>query len=160
MEKAQRNMNNPGIIPFDPLEYVKRLESVGFTREQAEVQAETFFVIAQEHSLSKQDLKEAELGLKKDLKETELELRKDLLDLKSQMKEFKLGMTQQFRELEINTTQQTKELDAKTTQQFKELDTKTMLMGRDLKIWVGGMLGTLTVILSSVTAIFTHINSH
>ena len=52
---------------FDTLAYSKKLKAVGFTEEQAEVQAETFAEIIDEKLATKQDLKELELRLKHDL---------------------------------------------------------------------------------------------
>lgn len=112
MAKPQRQMNNPG-IPFDPLQYMKRLESVGFTREQAEAQAETFLTIVQEQLVTKQDLKEVESQL----------------------------------------TNQIKELEAKTTLEVE-------LLKRDLKIWFGGMLVGLVVVISGIMTLIVHLGGH
>ena len=54
-------------ITFDTLAYAKKLKTVGFTEEQAEVQAETLAEIIDEKLATKQDLKELELRLKHDL---------------------------------------------------------------------------------------------
>ncbi|MFT3741774.1 MAG: DUF1640 domain-containing protein [Gammaproteobacteria bacterium] len=101
MTRSQQNFYHPG-MPFDPLQYVKRLEAVGFTREQAEIQAESILVITQEQLVTKRDLKEVESQL---MQQTEL---------------------------------------------FK----------RDLKIWFGGMLVTLVVVLSGIQAVMTHFLGH
>ncbi|MDP8227758.1 MAG: hypothetical protein P9L89_08990, partial [Candidatus Celaenobacter polaris] len=63
---------------FDTLAYAKKLKAVGFTDEQAEVQAETFAEIIDEKLATKQDLKELEISLKRDMKELELRLKHDL----------------------------------------------------------------------------------
>ena len=65
-------------IIFDTLAYAKKLKAVGFTEEQAEVQAETFAEIIDEKLATKQDLKELEISLKRDMKEMELRLKHDL----------------------------------------------------------------------------------
>ena len=59
---------------FDTLAYAKKLKAVGFTEEQAEVQAETFAEIIDEKLATKQDLKELEISLKRDMKELEMSL--------------------------------------------------------------------------------------
>ena len=54
-------------IVFDTYLYVKKLKSVGFTEEQAEVQAEALTKLIDERLTTKQDLAEMELRLKHDL---------------------------------------------------------------------------------------------
>ena len=114
MAKPQRQGNNPG-IPFDPLQYMKRLEAVGFTREQAEAQAETFLTIVQEQLITKQDLKEVEAQLTSQIKELES---KTTIEFESIRRDIK--------ESEINAKNQSE------------------LLRRDLKIWFGGMLVTIS----------------
>jgi len=157
MAKPQRN--NPG-IPFDPLQYMKRLEAVGFTREQAEAQAETFLTIVQEQLITKQDLKEVEAQLAGQMKELEL-----------QIKEVESKTTQQIKELESKTLlefesvrRDIKELEMKTTQQIKELEVNSKnqseLLRRDLKIWFGGMLVGLVVVMSGIMTLIVHLSGH
>lgn len=52
---------------FNSLNYAKRLEKAGFTREQAEVQANIMTEIVDEKIATKQDLRELELRLRYDL---------------------------------------------------------------------------------------------
>jgi len=54
-------------LVFDTHAYVKKLKSVGFTEEQAEVQAETLASLVGEQLATKRDLQEMELRLKHDL---------------------------------------------------------------------------------------------
>ncbi len=54
-------------VNFDTLAYAKKMKSVGFTEEQAELQAETLAEIIDEKLATKQDLKELEVRLKHDL---------------------------------------------------------------------------------------------
>ena len=54
-------------IVFDTHAYVKKLKAVGFTEEQAEVQAETLASLVGEQLATKRDLQEMELRLKHDL---------------------------------------------------------------------------------------------
>jgi hypothetical protein len=130
MARPQRQGNNPG-IPFDPLQYMKRLEAVGFTREQAEAQAETFLTIVQEQLITKQDLKEVEAQLTSQIKELES---KTTLEFESIRRDIK--------ESEMNARNQSE------------------LLRRDLKIWFGGMLVTLVIVLSTVQAVIAHFASH
>ena len=50
-------------IVFNSLEYAKRLESVGFTREQAEAQANIMRELVDDKMSTKYDLRELELRL-------------------------------------------------------------------------------------------------
>ena len=52
---------------FNSLNYAKRLEDAGFTRQQAEAQANILSEIVDEKIATKQDLRELELRLKYDL---------------------------------------------------------------------------------------------
>ncbi len=52
---------------FDTLNYANRMIKVGFTREQAEEQAEAINEIISNDLATKQDLKHFELAVKKDL---------------------------------------------------------------------------------------------
>lgn len=131
MSKPQRAVRHSGIVPFDPLQYVKRLEAVGFNREQAEAQAETFSSIVQEQLITKQDLQESEAKTAQHIKE---------LDFK-----FTLECEAIRRDI--------KELESKTILEIE-------ILRRDLKIWFGGMLVTLIVALSSIQALIAHFVSH
>ena len=50
-------------VSFDTLAYAKKLKSVGFTEEQAEVQAEALSDLINDQLATKQDLKELELRM-------------------------------------------------------------------------------------------------
>jgi len=50
-------------IPFDTLKYANKLMSVGFTKEQAEVQAEAIAELINDNLATKRDLKELESNL-------------------------------------------------------------------------------------------------
>jgi len=55
------------VIAFDTLAYAKKLKAVGFTEEQAEVQAEALAEMVNETLTTKRDFKELEMRLKHDL---------------------------------------------------------------------------------------------
>jgi hypothetical protein len=73
-------------IAFDTHAYVKKLKAVGFTEEQAEVQAETLASLIDERLSTKTDLKELEVALKRDMKELEATLRRDMKELEATLK--------------------------------------------------------------------------
>ena len=125
-------------VPFDPIQYVKRLESVGFTREQAEMQSETFFSIVQEQLVTKQDLKELEGRITVELES----IRRDIKELE--------GKTT----IELESIRRDiKELDVRLVNQME-------FLRRDLKIWFGGMLVTLVVSLSGIVTLMPHLVGH
>jgi DNA anti-recombination protein RmuC len=156
MTNPQRSFRNPG-IPFDPLQYVKRLEAVGFTREQAETQAETFLSIVQEQLVTKQDLKESETQLTTHMKEIEAQLT-------THIKEIEAQLTTHIKEIEAQLTNRIKEIEAQLTNRMKELEIKTTLkievLKRDLKIWFGGMLVGLVVVMSGIMTLIVHLGGH
>ena len=61
-------------LSFDTLAYAKKLKAAGVPENQAEVHAEAFAEIIDQHLATKQDLKDLELSLKRDIKELELRL--------------------------------------------------------------------------------------
>ncbi|BCB96085.1 hypothetical protein JZK55_10070 [Dissulfurispira thermophila] len=69
-------------IIFDTHAYVKRLKAVGFTEEQAEVQASTLAEIVEDKLATKRDI----AGLKKDIDELEKRLEIRLKELESSVK--------------------------------------------------------------------------
>jgi hypothetical protein len=64
------------VLAIDTLRYVKRLRAVGFTEEQAEVQAEALTEAVRESLVTKDDLHVAASGLREDM----LNLEKRLAD--------------------------------------------------------------------------------
>jgi len=73
-------------VVFDTYSYVKRLKAVGFTEEQAAVQAETIKDLIDDKLSTKRDLKDLELALKRDLKELETSMKRDLKGLETSTK--------------------------------------------------------------------------
>lgn len=66
-------------IVFDTYAYIKKLQAVGFTEEQAAAQAETFASLIDE-----------QLATKRDLKELEMALRREIEDVRRDMKEMEM----------------------------------------------------------------------
>ncbi|MBF0538365.1 MAG: hypothetical protein HQL03_08960 [Nitrospirae bacterium] len=71
---------------FDTHVYVKKLKAVGFTEEQAEVQAEAMSGLIEEGLATKRDLREMEVLLKRDLKELETSFQRDMKELETSLK--------------------------------------------------------------------------
>ena len=62
------------MISFDTLAYSKRLQAVGVTSEQAEVQAETLKEIIDNNLVTKNHLKELQANLKREMADTKVEM--------------------------------------------------------------------------------------
>ena len=61
-------------ITFDSLNYAKKLEAAGFTREQAEVQTPAIREVIEEQLATKRDLKDLETSLEGKLRDLEYRL--------------------------------------------------------------------------------------
>ncbi|MBQ2932205.1 MAG: DUF1640 domain-containing protein [Clostridia bacterium] len=61
-------------ITFDSLNYAKKLEAAGFTREQAEVQTQAIREVIEEQLATKRDLKDLETSLEGKLRDLEYRL--------------------------------------------------------------------------------------
>lgn len=78
-------------IVFDTYLYIKKLKAVGFTEEQAAVQAETIAELIDEQLATKRDLKEMEVALKRDIAEMEQRMNNRFKELEYHLI-IKLGM--------------------------------------------------------------------
>lgn len=82
-------------ITFDTHAYIKELQSVGFTEEQAEVQAKTLSSIFKanlDELATRRDLKELELATKRDLKDLELKLEAKIAEAKTETIKWMFGV--------------------------------------------------------------------
>jgi hypothetical protein len=141
------------VVPFDPLKYAKKLEEAGFTREQAEVQAETFFGIVNENLVTKRDLKELENQLIQTIKESESKTALELENVRRDIKELEnktaLEIENVRHDIE-NVRRDIKELESNTKIQME-------VLRRDLKIWFGSMLVTVIVAFSTLLTVLPHL---
>lgn len=110
-------------LAFDTLQYAKRLKQVGFTEEQAEVQAEALSELINDHLATKQDLKELEREMKLEVGEVKVEIK----ELEKAMK-----------------------LDIKGLEE--RLSNKINEMGYKITIKLGGMIVTGVVTLGAFLA--------
>ena len=97
----------PNGIAFDTLAYSKKLKSVGFTEEQAEVQVETFAAVIDERLVTKKDVH----TLRRDMKELETALKRDIHALRRDMKELETSLRRDMKELETSLKRDMKELE-------------------------------------------------
>lgn len=88
---APRSYDAAMTMAFDTLSYAKKLESAGFTHEQARAQAEALAEIVSDNLATKADI----AALQRDMKEMETSLRREI------------------KELEVKLTREIRELDAK-----------------------------------------------
>lgn len=81
---------------FDTLRYVKRLQSGGFTPEQAEAQAEALALAFGDSLATSDELKATETALESRIDKTEAALRKDInelrLEIRAEIREANLGL--------------------------------------------------------------------
>jgi uncharacterized protein YpuA (DUF1002 family) len=77
---------------LDTLRYVKKLEGVGYSNQQAEAQIEIMSEIVRVNLATREDLKDVRaeikdvrIELKQELRETRLELRQELLQMESRV---------------------------------------------------------------------------
>jgi predicted phage-related endonuclease len=84
-------------IAFDTLAYAKKLKKVGFTEEQAEVQAEALAQIIDERLATKQDI----LALRRDMKEIEKSIKELETSLRRDMKEMDNSLRRDMKEMEL-----------------------------------------------------------
>ena len=87
----------PDTMTFDTLSYAKKLKSVGFTEEQAEVQVEILAQIIDERLATKQDI----LALRRDMKELETSLRREMEEIRRDMKEMETSLRRDMKEMEL-----------------------------------------------------------
>lgn len=116
---------------FDTLQYAKKLEAAGFTREQAEAQAELFLSVVQDKLATKEDLKTMGTVLS------------DLLMRHEEGSEVRLKRL----ELAIRSLEHSTQL-------------KIELVKGDLKIWFGSMMTGFVIIMSGILELIVHLNGH
>jgi len=69
------------MLVFDTLDYSEKLQSVGFTKEQAKVQAESLKEILDENIATKRDI----FDLKRDIKEMEVKVERDIKEMETRL---------------------------------------------------------------------------
>ncbi len=74
------------MIVFDSLSYANKLEEVGFTREQAEVQATILTDYMDSTLVSKKDMINSTNDLKRDIEGVRAELKRDIEELRTELK--------------------------------------------------------------------------
>ncbi len=87
----------PDAIAFDTLAYAKKLKKVGFTEEQAEVQAEALAQIIDVRLATKHDI----LALRRDMKEIEKSIKELETSLRRDMKEMDNSLRRDMKEMEL-----------------------------------------------------------
>ena len=141
-------------IPFDTLSYAKKLQSAGFTQEQAEIQAETFFEIVQEQLISKQDMYDTERNLKYDIDN----VRKDLTtEIDNVRKDLTTEIDNVRKDLTTEIDNVRKDLTTEIDSVRKDLTAEISNVNKDLKIWFGGMLIVAVTIMTGMMTLIVHI---
>lgn len=85
-------------MSFDALTYFEKLKSVGFTEEQARLQADTLRMQSEEQRATmrkewekQEEIRRRELATKGDLRETELRLQKEIEKTKYEILKWQIG---------------------------------------------------------------------
>ena len=120
-------MNQPQ-RSFDTLQYAKRLLSVGFTDQQAEVQAEAI-----------KDLIDDKLATKVDIEHLKTDLKSDINNLKSDID----SLTKDFQNSERSIMLEIRQLEERFNYRINEMSDK-------LTIRLGGMIAAGIFILGAI----------
>lgn len=88
---------------FDTLAYAKRMESVGFTRQQAEVLAEEQAKLIDDRLATKDDIESLRLASQTDIASVQAGLRELELKLHNRIDEMELRLTSQQKEALLRT---------------------------------------------------------
>lgn len=116
---------------FNALKYIKKLEAVGFPREQAEVQVQLVLDSIGQEVATKSDLA--------DVRNEMADLRADMADLRTEMADLRT-------ELKIEMAGLRTELKTEMADFRSEIKTTLAHLKTDLLIKLGGMMiGTMTV---------------
>lgn len=89
------HMNN-----FDTLKYSKRALEAGFTKEQAEFQAEEMSKIISEHIATKGDIRELQISVNEDIRDLRASTREDFKLVKKDIEVLRMEMHLEIRALE------------------------------------------------------------
>ncbi|MGK5094455.1 hypothetical protein WDW89_20870 [Deltaproteobacteria bacterium TL4] len=128
------------MLIFDTLEYSERLQTVGFTSEQAKVQAETLKTILDDNIATKRDIEELRVELKRDImgntqhiEGVRVELKRDIEELRVELKHDIMGNTQHIEGVRVELKRDIEELRVELKRDLEE-------MGMKLTIRLGGMM--------------------
>ena len=170
MPISQSHQTNPAA--FDTLSYAKRLQGSGFTQEQAEIQAETFFNIIQDQLVSKRDLYDVEKNLrieieniKKDLaveiekvrKEFSFEIAKVRVEIEKVKTDLTIEIANVRKDLTVEIENVRKDLTVEIENVRKDLRFEISNLSKELKIWFGGMLVIVIGVLSGIMTLIVHL---
>ena len=76
-------------MAYDTHAFIKRLQSVGFTEEQAEVFSEEQTKLMEQRLVTKVDLEDVRQELKRDIEEVRQELKRDIQEVKRDVQDVK-----------------------------------------------------------------------
>jgi frataxin-like iron-binding protein CyaY len=146
-------------IAFDTLEYSEKLKAVGFSPEQAKVQAQALRDAMVEHVATKSDVDtqgdrlEAKIETQGKELEAKIDTQGDRLEAKieTQGKELEAKIEAQGRELKAKIEAQGRELEAKIEAQGKRLeakiDSEIALIRKDMNMLFFKLVGTISTIM-------------
>ena len=131
-------------LAFDTLAYARRMEAVGFSRDQAEAMAEEQAKLLDERLATKTDLEALKLAVGKDIEALRLDLGKDIEALR-------LNVGKDIEALRLGVGKDMEALRAATK---ADLQTGLAETKADILKWMVGTIGVQTVvILGAVVAL-------
>ena len=131
---------------FDTLQYAKRLQTAGFTAEQAEIQAETLKGLIDDKLATKADIRHLESGIAHLAETTKLEIARseEATKLEIQQVKLEIARSEEATKLEIH------QLEERITSRFNEVDHRINEMGYKAIIALGSIMVTGIVALGVV----------
>ena len=123
----------PEVIAFDTLAYARKLKSVGFTEDQAEVQAEALVQIIDERLATKQDI----FSIKRDIEELKRDMKEMDVSLKRNIKEMYISLRRDMKGMDTSLKRDMKEMDTSLKRDMKEMELR---LKHDLTLRLGAMM--------------------
>lgn len=99
MTPVAERMTHSVTRSFDSLAYAKSMESVGFTRQQAEMLAEKQAELIDERLATKDDLEKFRLALEADMEKLRLSLKGEIEGVRGSLRETELRLQAQMKDL-------------------------------------------------------------
>lgn len=114
---------------FNTLAYTKKLEDIGYNREQAETHIEVIAEVLEGEMISKTDLIHTESKLKDEIRGLRSETQEVRIELKSEIHDVRTELKKEIHELKLNTNNK-----------FQKLENKINELGKDLTIRLGSIV--------------------
>jgi hypothetical protein len=139
---------------MNTLQYAKKLEEVGFSREQAEMTIGILNEVVESNLASKQDLKDFQAITRQEIRDfkasTQQEIRAFKAEIQEEIKDLRTSTQQDIHELGSSTQREIKDLSSRMTQEFAAIRFEMQQMKSDLVIKLGAMMVTGIAVISAL----------